>query len=152
MSGEATLVWFLVGLVLALLEFVVPGVLLIFFAFGAWVASLTTYLGWTETIPLQLLVFCGASVVPLVTLRDWMHGQPYGRAPDPAQALDEFKGKRVTLLKDVAPGRSEAAVELKGAVWAVEADQAFRAGEVALVTGVEGIALKITPTPEGGHG
>lgn len=152
MDIDPAVVWFVVGVALALLEFVVPGVLLIFFAVGAWVTAGTTYLGWTGEVWMQLLVFCGASVVPLVTLRDWLKGRLSGGGPDLAEGLDEFAGKHVTLLKDVPAGRSEGAVELKGAVWTVEADRAFRAGQVAVVTGVDGIALRITTTAEVGHG
>ncbi|MBW1855703.1 MAG: hypothetical protein JRJ00_13650 [Deltaproteobacteria bacterium] len=39
-----TTVWFVLGLILALSEFAVPGVILIFFGVGAWIVAATTYL------------------------------------------------------------------------------------------------------------
>jgi hypothetical protein len=64
-----TLLWFLLGLALILLEFVVPGVILVFFGIGAWAAAVTTYFGLTASFQSQLLVFavirtCGRRAGP----------------------------------------------------------------------------------------
>jgi membrane protein implicated in regulation of membrane protease activity len=151
MQLDPVLVWFLVGLALALAELVVPGVILIFFAGGAWIASGTTYLELTPTLPSQLLTFTIASLGLLLGLREWVHGALYGHvahSQDPDANLDEFRGRKVILLKDVGPGRTESAVEHKGAPWAVIADEKFRQGDEAYVSGVEGVALKITRQKE----
>jgi len=48
MMQEALTIWFIAGLVLILLEFVVPGVILVFFGAGAWVVALGMWLGVIE--------------------------------------------------------------------------------------------------------
>ena len=49
MKFNATLIWFLLGLVLIILEFAVPDGILVFFGIVAWLAAATTYLGLTVT-------------------------------------------------------------------------------------------------------
>lgn len=145
------LIWFLVGLALAFLEFIVPGVLLIFFTAGAWIVAVTTYLNVTDTLFWQLTVFTFTSVLLLVGLREWLQGKLYGHVThtqDLKENLDEFTGKQVKILKEIAPGRSEGAVELKGAAWTVISDSHFAEGEMATIIGTEGIALKISKTVE----
>ncbi len=60
------LLWFLLGLALIFLEFVVPGVILVFFGIGAWAAAVTTYFGLTASFESQLLIFAVASILLLV--------------------------------------------------------------------------------------
>jgi membrane protein implicated in regulation of membrane protease activity len=57
------LVWFICGAVLVLLEFVVPGVVLVFFGLGAWIVALAVHTGEVQSIASQLFLFAGSSVV-----------------------------------------------------------------------------------------
>lgn len=51
---NTVLVWFIIGLVLTIMEFFVPGVTLIFFGISAWIVALTTAIGLTGTSTSQL--------------------------------------------------------------------------------------------------
>jgi membrane-bound serine protease (ClpP class) len=141
-----TLIWFLLGLVLAFLEFIVPGVILIFFGVGAWLVALTTYIGLTASLESQLLLFAITSIGLLVLLRQWIKGKFYGHVSDVqdlTRNLDEFTGKSVVVLKDVIPGKMEGAVEFKGARWSAVSEEHIKNGEVAIITELDGITLKI---------
>jgi membrane-bound serine protease (ClpP class) len=141
-----TLVWFMVGLTLAFLEFAVPGVILIFFAAGAWIVAITSFLGLTTSLESQLLSFAIASVALLVILRKWIKGRLYGHVSDVqdlTKDLDEFTGKSVMVLKDVIPGKIEGTVEFKGATWSAVSEEHIRHGEVGIITNIDGITLKI---------
>jgi membrane protein implicated in regulation of membrane protease activity len=127
-----TLLWFLLGLALILLEFVVPGVILVFFGIGAWAAAVTTYFGLTASFQSQLLVFA-----------------VMGDVQDQTKNLDEFSGQRVVVLEDVIPNKMEGAVEFKGARWRAVSDEHIKNGEMAIVTGVDGIILKVRKIEEG---
>jgi len=78
MSPDPCTLWFIFGLVLILLEFAAPGVILIFIGMGAWVTSLTCWLGLTTTLASQTTVFAIASTTLLLVLRrlfkDWFMG------------------------------------------------------------------------------
>jgi membrane protein implicated in regulation of membrane protease activity len=145
MEVTPELVWFICGVVLALLEFVVPGVIFIFFGFGAWVAALTTYLGLTGGSASQLLVFAVSSVALLFGLRRYIRSRFSGfvserQAPD--RNLDEFTGKSVLVLEDIAPGKP-GKVEFKGAPWRAESETSFSKGESGIIAEVDGLTLKI---------
>ncbi|UCE54635.1 MAG: hypothetical protein JSV31_04115 [Desulfobacterales bacterium] len=147
-----TLIWFLLGLVLIFLEFIVPGVILIFFGMGAWFVAVTTYFGLTASLESQLLAFAITSIVLLVLLRKWIKGKFYGHVSDVqdlTQNLDEFTGKSVVVLKDVIPGKMEGMVEFKGTTWRAVSDEHIKNGEVAIITDVDGITLKIRGKKEG---
>ena len=146
MSLDPGLIWFLIGVALALLEFAAPGVILIFFGVGAWVAAITTWIGLTTTLQSQLLVFAVASALLLAGLRKWITAKFSGHVSgvqDPSVNLDEFTGKTVEVLEDVVPGRSTGKVEFKGATWSARSDQTIRRGESAVIERLDGIALII---------
>ena len=63
------LFWFLLGLVLLLAEFALPGIIIMFFGIGAWITALTTWLGITTGAASQNMVFGLSSVLLLFVLR-----------------------------------------------------------------------------------
>lgn len=138
-------IWFLVGLVLVLAEFAVPGVVLVFIGIGAWVVSLTTHFGWTHSLDSQLLVFAGASVVLLIVLRrlfkSWFMGFSKEN-PERGRDLDDFIGKPVRVLACISPG-TQGKVEFKGAGWNAESEEALAPGDVAVIIALEGLCLKV---------
>jgi membrane protein implicated in regulation of membrane protease activity len=139
------LIWFICGVVLVLLEFAVPGVILVFFGLGAWAAAITTYFGVTKSAASQLLVFAGSSVVLLVFLRRYIRSRFSGfvserQAPD--RNLDEFTGKTVVVLEDIAPMKP-GKVEFKGAPWRAESDDSLKQGESGIIEKADGLTLKI---------
>jgi len=139
------LIWFICGVVLALLEFAVPGVILIFFGLGAWITALTTYLGVTKSAASQLLVFAGSSVVLLLVLRRYIRSRFSGFVSErqaPNRNLDEFTGKTVVVLEDIAPMKP-GKVEFKGAPWRAESDESLKQGESGLIEEADGLTLKI---------
>jgi membrane protein implicated in regulation of membrane protease activity len=149
-----TLVWFVAGTILALLEFVAPGIILIFFAAGAWIVSFTSWIGLTGSLESQLLLFAVTSAALLVSLRRWIRGKFSGHisgVQDPLRNLDEFTGKTVQVIADVVPGRPGGKVEFKGSTWSAESGEEIKAGEMAVITGIEGISLKVAGKSEGGE-
>lgn len=147
-----TLLWFLLGLTLIFLEFVVPGVILVFFGIGAWAVAVTTYFGLAASSQSQLLLFAVASILLLVVLRKWIKGKFYGHVSavqDLTKNLDEFSGQSVVVLQDVIPNKMEGAVEFKGARWRAVSDEHIKKGEMAIITGFDGIILKVQKKEEG---
>ncbi|ACF11995.1 protein of unknown function DUF107 [Chlorobaculum parvum NCIB 8327] len=139
------LIWFICGVVLALLEFAVPGVILVFFGVGAWITALTTYLGLTESTASQLLVFASTSVILLFFLRSHIRSRFSGFVSDsqsPEQNLDEFTGKSVVVLEEITPMKP-GKVEFKGAPWHAESNETFKSGEIGLIEKAEGLTLII---------
>ena len=147
-----TLLWFLLGLALIFLEFLVPGVILVFFGIGAWAAAVTTYFGLTASFQYQLVTFALVSIGLLVVLRKWIKGKFYGHVADVqdlSKNIDEFTGQSVVVLQDIIPDKMDGAVEFKGARWSAVSDEHIQKGEIAIIIGVDGIILKIRKKQEG---
>ena len=129
-----------------------PGVILVFFGIGAWAAALTSYFGLTASLQSQLLVFGATSVLLLVVLRKWIKGKFYGHVgdvQDQSKNIDEFSGQTVVVLQDVIPNKTGGAVEFKGARWRAVSDEPIKNGEMAIITGVDGIILQVRKIEEG---
>ena len=149
MEFNPVLIWFLAGLALVLFEFTVPGIILVFFGIGAWITSLTTWIGLTPGWTSQLLVFSISSVVLLVSLRRWFRDRFYGHlsgGQDPENNLDEFKGQVVTVTSDIDPVNG-GKVEYKGADWSARCDTHLPSGSQAIIESADGITLVVTPKP-----
>ena len=148
MTFSPILIWFIVGLALVLSEFMVPGVILVFFGIGAWITTLTTWLGWTNGWTSQLLTFAGSSLLLLIVLRRWFRSRFFGYVGDdhdPESNIDGFEGQVVTVLADIAPDHDEGSVEFKGATWKATSDALIPAGKRAVIVSTSGIKLKVRP-------
>lgn len=142
---NAAQIWFLVGLALVLAEFATPGVILVFIGLGAWVAALTTWLGWTEALGAQMGIFAVSSTLLLIGLRrcfkSWFVGFSKSNVSSDAD-LDEFIGKPVRVLTGIPAGGS-GRVEFKGTGWTAASADALESGESAIITAVEGLCLTV---------
>ncbi len=148
---DPALLWFVVGLALALAEMAAPGVILIFFGLGAWIVALTTWAGLTPGLQSQLLVFALASTACLVGLRRWIKNHFYGHVSDvqdPDVNLDEFTGRPVEVVEDLEPGRSDGRVEFKGASWRARSSQPIARGARAVIEEVDGLVLVVRKAEE----
>ncbi|MCK4689902.1 MAG: NfeD family protein, partial [Candidatus Marinimicrobia bacterium] len=67
------LIWFLLGLVMLLMEFVLPGLIIFFFGVGACIVALICLI-LPISLNLQLVIFIISSVILLLTLRKWLKG------------------------------------------------------------------------------
>lgn len=146
---DPAVIWFVAGVVLALLEMAAPGFILIFFGGGAWVVSLTTVLGLTPTLAAQLAVFGGSSVALLLTTRRFIKNRFTGdksSTRDSSSDLDEFTGKAAKVLTRIHPGSRDGRVEFKGAPWTALSDETLEEGEIAQIIEAEGTVLRVRKT------
>ncbi|MEK7728178.1 MAG: NfeD family protein [candidate division KSB1 bacterium] len=147
-SMNPTLLWFLVGLVLALAEFIVPGLIIIFFGAGAWVVALATGLGVIETFNQQLLVFLISSLLSLVLFRK--HGQRFfeGRVTGvlaPYESLDDFQGGKAVVVAPIMPKNIGGKVEFNGTIWDAESEVEIAPGTTVQVFSRRDLTLKVKP-------
>ncbi len=139
------LIWFIAGLVLILLEFALPGVIIVFFGLGAWITFITTYLKITGSAASQLMVFAASSVILLILLRRYITSRFSGFVSErqiPDKNLDEFTGKPAVVLSEITsamPGK----VEFKGAPWEATSVDSFEKGEIGIIEKVDGLTLII---------
>jgi membrane protein implicated in regulation of membrane protease activity len=141
------LIWFLVGLVLFILEFVMPGLIVAFFGVGAWIVALICLLIPSEhfTLNYQLLVFIVSSVLSLLLLRKWLKGAFFGHVvskQDLRENLEEFVGQKAIVKEKIIP-KAGGKVEFHGTDWRAEADEEIVEGTAVEIIGKDNITLKV---------
>lgn len=144
---DAKIIWFIAGLILILLEFAAPGVIIVFFGVGAWVVSLTLWLGLIDSIPMQCAVFATSSLLLLFGLRRYITRWFVGRTLNEGVSLDdEFVGKKVLVVQAIGGGDDTGKVELKGAEWSASCQVPLKVGSHATVIERDGIHLIVKST------
>jgi len=142
MELDIKMLWFIAGLAMILLEFVAPGVIIIFFGIGAWVVAMGMWIGMIDSVPAQCLTFAISSLLLLFTLRRYMTtwfvgGSSYGGA----SIEDEFIGKTVRIVHSIGGGQKTGKVEYKGAEWNARCEHELPRGCYATVIKREGLKL-----------
>ena len=138
------IIWFLVGLALLIMEFMLPGLIIAFFGVGACIVAivcLITDIG----INAQLTIFMVSSVLSLLCLRKWLKGIFFGHVKskqDMTEDIKEFIGERAIVKEKITP-KTTGKVELHGTNWVAEADEEIAEGTTVEIIGKENITLKV---------
>jgi inner membrane protein len=139
-----SLLWFLTGVVLFILEMIVPGFILFFFGVGAWITAL---LSWLLPIGInsQILIFTVSSVVALLALRRLVRNSFIGdsRNVNEEDSLAE-KGAHVEILQDIVPP-AEGKVKYSGTTWKAISDSPILKGSLAEIVEQQGLVIKVKP-------
>lgn len=144
---DPAIIWFIVGAILVLSEFALPGIILVFFGMAAWIVALLSWLGLVETLAVQLIVFTVLSLVLLLGLRRLCMRSFMGQTADSVSgesAMNEFIGKDADVLEGFEAAGSQGKVEFKGATWNAVSDSPLAIGDTAVITGRDGLKLKIS--------
>ncbi len=139
-----TLVWFLAGLILLLLEFAIPGVFILFFGLGAWLTSIACA-AFDLDVNGQLLVFLISSVAMLVFLRKHIKRKFFDKPMHNEASLDEeFIGKTAIVNTSIDPNHP-GQISFKGTTWKATSDAHIDEGAAVEITGKESITLTVKP-------
>ena len=133
-------VWIVIGLVLAALEMVVPGLVIIWFGVGAVLAGITALLIDNPYVHYgAFLIFSGLGVF----LAQWIGRKITRPEPEPVGAL-RYGGAVGLVIQDILPpgyGR----VKITGEEWLAEAEVTIPAGSKVRVLKVDGTRLVVEP-------
>jgi len=142
--NKPELFWFILGLVLLLLELVVPGFVIIFFGVGAWITSLVCLIS-NPGFNLQSLIFALSSVITLLAFRKLIKNKfIYNKEDRSAEVEDEFTGRDALAVDNFGPGE-KGKVEFKGTSWKAESDYEIHAGDIVKIIQKENLTLKVEP-------
>jgi inner membrane protein len=142
------LIWFLVGVVFLLAELLMPGLILIFFCFGSWAASLLVALTDVD-LEWQLIVFLCSSLILLFTLRKYFMRTFGGRSKDGAdrELADRAVGKAAEATKRIAP-LAPGEIKFRGSFWRAASDVEIEAGRPVVIVGTDsedGLMYRVKP-------
>jgi inner membrane protein len=138
------LFWFILGLVLFLMELVIPGFFIFFFGLGAWVTALICLIGEPGT-NMQILIFAVISVLSLIALRRIIQKKFfYSKENLSEEVEDEFTGKEALATTDIGP-EMKGKVEFKGTTWKAESKSEIKKGQTAIIIEKENFTLIVEP-------
>ena len=139
------LYWLIIGVILFVLEMVLPGFILFFFAVGALITALIAYL-----FPLgeawQLTLFMAASLLSLFLLRDLIQKRFFSSAREQQEAdIDQVlipAGERGVVSVTIAPP-GEGRIKCAGSSWRATADERIEEGEIVAVVRQKGLVIHV---------
>lgn len=138
-------IWAMVGLILLLMEFMLPGLIIFFFGVGAWIVAATCFFIDDVSVNIQIIIFIVSSLVLLLALRKWLRsvfvGHTYSKQAG-TQDINDSVGEKVTVTKTINPPQT-GAVELHGVKWNAAAETTIEAGQLAEITGQDNLTLTV---------
>ena len=135
-----TAVWLVAMIVLLIIEGIVPGLVSIWFAIGAFAAMISAILG--APLWLQVLWFFAVSILTLCLTRPFAKKYVNSRAT-PTNA-DMLIGKECVVTEEIDNVLGTGAVTVCGKVWTArteEPDGKAETGKVMTVVKIEGVKL-----------
>lgn len=142
--SKPELLWFAIGLVLLLLELVIPGFFIFFFGLGAWITALVCLLGEPST-NLQIIIFAVTSVIALIGLRRIIQKKFfYSKGKESEDVEDEFTGKEALAVSDFGDEKN-GKVEFKGTTWTAESKAEIKAGQRVIIIEKDSFKLFVKP-------
>lgn len=139
------LYWLIIGVILFVLEMVLPGFVLFFFAMGAIITALIAYLcplgaAW------QLALFMAASLLSLFLLRDLIQRRFFTAASEQQEADTDQAlipaGERGVVSVSIAPP-GEGRIKCAGSSWRATADERIEEGEIVAVVRQKGLVIHV---------
>ncbi len=142
--SKPELFWFFIGLVLLLLELVLPGFFIFFFGLGAWITAVVCLIG-EPSVNLQIIIFAITSVLTLVALRKIIQKRFFDSKGDESEKIeDEFTGKEGIALADFGSD-TDGKVEFKGTAWRADSKSDIKEGQTVIITNKENFKLTVKP-------
>ena len=141
-----SVIWFILGFVFFLLEFMVPGFILFFFGIGAWIVAALT-LTMDLSINMQMVIFLGTSLVSAALLRNWARKKLGMTNAQKGDLPDEIIGKTATAETEIQPGKF-GKVAFKGSSWNATSQDTIAPGQDVIITSYESITLTVKLTSE----
>jgi membrane protein implicated in regulation of membrane protease activity len=140
---SAAVIWFIIGFIFFLLEFVVPGLILFFFAVGAWVVAIVS-LFVDLSINSQLILFVASSIITILLFRKWVKRIIWAKKHS-TELEDEFIGKTGKAESFIGPGQN-GKVGFKGTNWDARSEDQIEKGENVTIIGNDSILLIVKST------
>lgn len=136
-------IWTIVGLLFIFVEFFIPGLVIAFFGVGALITALTTWIGITPSLSLQLIVFVVSSILLLILLRRLLKRTFLGDAQEETfdRNFNIEIGKIVPVVEFIQPGEVGGKVRYQGTNWSASASEPIAPGESVEIVGIDGLTL-----------
>jgi membrane protein implicated in regulation of membrane protease activity len=139
-----SIAWFLVGVILLLLELALPSLILMFFGIGAWATAISCLSSTVETSTgAQFIIFTLVSTLCLILLRNRLKELFHGdQNVQLESAEDDFIGKIVLVTQEINAG-AEGKVEIHGSNWKASSEETIAKGTRVRVLEKDNLTVKV---------
>lgn len=137
-------VWAFIGLAMIGLEFLIPGLVIIFFGAGALITSILTAIipGLKPGIGWQIVLWLAASGLSLAFLRKYLSKVFRGKTL--IDTGEELSGKTAKVTEDITPD-NPGRVHFEGTTWKASSyTETLNKGETVTVLKQEGLTLIVS--------
>ncbi|MBT3354249.1 MAG: NfeD family protein [Candidatus Scalindua sp.] len=141
MSDIAFSLWLSSGIFLIAVEFLVPGLVMVFVGLGALTVALGMHLGHVDGVLEQFITFFISSIIYLLTLRFLvLRFVPSATRKENIDEDEEVMGSIVEIVADINSGEF-GRIEHSGSTWqaCAEGDQTILKGEQVKIIGRDNI-------------
>ena len=141
MSDIAFSLWLSSGIFLIAVEFLVPGLVMVFVGLGALTVALGMHLGHVDGVLEQFITFFVSSIIYLLTLRFLvLRFVPSATRKENIDEDEEVMGSIVEIVADINSGEF-GRIEHSGSTWqaCAEGDQTILKGEQVKIIGRDNI-------------
>ncbi len=136
MQLSLPLLWFFAGIAFLVLELIMPGFIVIFFAFGSFISSVSAW--WLDVnLTTQILIFVVSSLLLLFSLRKFsiriFKGDIQSKIDD--NYVDGKIGKNAVVTREIKPDRP-GEIKFMGSFWrAVSKKSTIEPGKTVVIQG-----------------
>jgi inner membrane protein len=149
------LVWFLLGVLFFIVEMITPGFVLMFFGIGAWITAIVSWIGLTNSLTIQIIIFLVTSLLTLLLLRKKFSGFFHGRVSgkqSPEDSITSVKGQKAIAMTDIKPDEPGCKVEFNGTLWSADADEFIAKGTRVEIVERNNLLLKVKAAKQSSQG
>jgi len=136
------IVWFIIAIILLIVEFSAPGIFAIFFAIGAFIAGITSF--FIDSYLAQLAIFVFTSLIVMLFGKRSLEKLLDINKEVRASTIDAFKGKMGVVTKQVT-ATEKGLVKINGEEWTAKTteDLTYNEGERVEIISIEGVTVLI---------
>lgn len=132
---KTEMIWFIIGVVSILLEFVIPGGIIVFLGMAAVIVAALIYFGVITSTVQAMLTFFVLSIFLMLVLRSifikYFEGDSYLENTDEdADAI----GSVVEVVEVIEPHK-EGRINFRGSTWVALGQEHFNVGDKAVISG-----------------
>lgn len=134
-----TVLWIVLAIVMVFAEIATVQLVSVWFVLGALCAAVTTI--FTDSIVIQIVVFCVVSLVSLIVTRPLVKKMKNNIRPL-ASGVKSLIGKTGVMLTDLDTAEEVGQAKVSGKVWSVKCvDPPLSEGETVRILAFEGVKL-----------
>lgn len=140
------IIWFMMGVLFLILEFILPGLIIFFFGVSACLVGVLCFF-MPLSLNHQLALFLVLSIVFILSLRKYLKKIFIGKLkvnPRTDGSVDDYIGKKVTVVEAIGLNQS-GKIEFNGSNWSAESDSEIEVGKTAEIIAKDNITFKVKP-------